>query len=71
VASEDAQFVEQMLAEATTHDAMEPEEAAELVIAAIREGTYLVPTRPSYAAQLRERCEALVERRLPAMPTFD
>jgi NAD(P)-dependent dehydrogenase (short-subunit alcohol dehydrogenase family) len=71
VASDDAQFVEQMLAEATMHDAMEPEEAADLVIAAIREGTYLVPTRASYAMQLRERCEALVEQRLPPMPTFD
>jgi NAD(P)-dependent dehydrogenase (short-subunit alcohol dehydrogenase family) len=71
VASDDAQFVEQMLAEATTHDAMEPDEAAELVIAAIREGTYLVPTRASYASQLRERCEALIERRLPPMPAFD
>jgi NAD(P)-dependent dehydrogenase (short-subunit alcohol dehydrogenase family) len=70
-ASEDAQFVEQMLAEATTHDAMEPDAAADLVVAAIRAGTYLVPTRASYAAQLRERFDALLDRRLPPMPAFD
>jgi hypothetical protein len=41
------------------------------VVSAIKQGTYLVPTRDSYALQLRERFDALVERRLPPMPTFD
>jgi NAD(P)-dependent dehydrogenase (short-subunit alcohol dehydrogenase family) len=71
LASDDAQFVEQALADATTHDAMEPEEVADLIVTAIRERTYLVPTRDSYATQLRERFDALLERRLPPMPVFD
>ena len=35
------------------------------VLAAIRNGEFLVPTKPSYAGQLRNRFEALVERRIP------
>lgn len=68
--SDDAVFVERALADAT-RGGMPPEEVAALVVGAVRDGTYLVPTRPSYAAQLRERAEALVARRLPPLPAFD
>ena len=37
----------------------------------IRTGTFLIPTRPSYADQLRSRFDALVERQLPPMPLVD
>jgi NAD(P)-dependent dehydrogenase (short-subunit alcohol dehydrogenase family) len=70
-ASEDATFVEQVLADATTNQGMTPDEVAALILDAIRTNTFLVPTRPSYAIQLRERYDALVERALPTMPNFD
>lgn len=69
--SEDAAFVEQVLAASTTEQGMTPEEVAGIVLDAIRTETFLVPTRPSYATQLRERFDALLERSLPPMPTID
>lgn len=46
---------------------MPPSEAVAPVIAGIRSGEFLIPTKPSYAAQIRNRYEALLERKLPAM----
>jgi NAD(P)-dependent dehydrogenase (short-subunit alcohol dehydrogenase family) len=57
--------------EATTAAGLAPDDVAGPVVDAIRTGTFLVPTRPSYADQLRSRYEALVERRLPPMPVVD
>lgn len=71
VQSDDATFVEQALADATTHDAMEPEAAADLIIDAICTETYMVPTHGGYASQLRSRYEALLEQQLPPSPAFD
>ncbi len=63
-------FVEQALADGTA-GSMSPDEVAALVIEAVRTGTFLVPTRPSYAQQLTDRADDLVARRAPRSPTFD
>jgi NAD(P)-dependent dehydrogenase (short-subunit alcohol dehydrogenase family) len=68
--SDDAIFVEQALVDLTT-GGLSPEEVAALVLDAVRTGTYLVPTRPSYAPQVRERMEALLDEALPPIPAFD
>jgi short-subunit dehydrogenase len=57
--------------QATTAAGLAPDEVAGPVVDAIRSGTFLVPTRPSYADQLRSRFDALLERQLPPMPTVD
>ena len=66
----DALFVENALRDGTARGA-EPAEVATLIIDAIRRGDYLVPTRPSFADQLRERTDALVALSLPPLPAFD
>ena len=48
-----------------------PSASADLVVEAIHEEHFLVPTRPSYARQLQERTEDLVARKLPRSPMFD
>jgi len=48
-----------------------PEEAAKPVLDAIRAGDFLIPTRPSYEAQVRNRYEALLARRLPETIAID
>ena len=68
--SEDATFVEQALADMTS-TGVEPADVAGMIVDAITSDTFLVPTRPSYEPQLRERAEALVARRLPPLPVFD
>ncbi len=50
---------------------MPPDEAVAPVIDGIRSGTFLIPTRPSYAGQLRHRYEALRARELPALTEVD
>lgn len=69
--SEDAQFVEQALTDLTSTQGAPPEDVARLIVDAIRTEQFLVPTKPSYAQQLRNRFDALVERELPPMPDFD
>ena len=69
--SEDAQFVEQALTDLTTTHGAPPDDVAALILDAIRTEQFLVPTKPSYAKQLRDRFDALVERDLPPMPDFD
>jgi NAD(P)-dependent dehydrogenase (short-subunit alcohol dehydrogenase family) len=68
--SEGAAFVEQALADGTA-GSMSPAAVADLVLEAIREERFLVPTRPSYARQLAERSDDLVARKLPRSPMFD
>jgi NAD(P)-dependent dehydrogenase (short-subunit alcohol dehydrogenase family) len=50
---------------------MSPDEAVAPVIDGIRSGTFLIPTRGSYADQLRHRYEALRARELPALTEVD
>lgn len=52
-------------------EGMSPDEAVAPVIDGIRSGTFLIPTRPSYAEQLRHRHEALLARELPALTEVD
>jgi NAD(P)-dependent dehydrogenase (short-subunit alcohol dehydrogenase family) len=68
--SEGGAFVEQALADGTA-GSMSPSAVADLVVDAIREEHFLVPTRPSYARQLTDRTEDLVARTLPRSPMFD
>ena len=68
--NEGAAFVEQALADGTA-GSMSPDAVAALVVEAVREETFLVPTRDSYAQQLTDRAEDLVARRAPRSPTFD
>jgi NAD(P)-dependent dehydrogenase (short-subunit alcohol dehydrogenase family) len=69
--SEDALFVEHALTDLTTKQGAAPAEVAAMILDAIRTEQFLVPTKPSYASQLRERFEALVDKQLPPMPNFD
>jgi len=69
--SEDAQFVEQALNDLTTTHGAPPDDVAALILDAIRTEQFLVPTKPSFAKQLRDRFDALAERDLPPMPDFD
>jgi NAD(P)-dependent dehydrogenase (short-subunit alcohol dehydrogenase family) len=48
-----------------------PSEIVEPVLEAIREDTFLIPTMPSYRAQLENRFEALLDRRLPGLTAVD
>ena len=41
------------------------------VLEAIRTGTFLIPTMPSYQAQIRNRFEALLDRKLPPYTDVD
>jgi NAD(P)-dependent dehydrogenase (short-subunit alcohol dehydrogenase family) len=67
----DVEFVEQALVDSTTGDGMHPDEVAALVIDAVRTGQFYIGTKPSFADQVAQRTEAVLDRRLPAMPTID
>jgi NAD(P)-dependent dehydrogenase (short-subunit alcohol dehydrogenase family) len=69
--SDDAAFVEQALSDLTSTQGAPPDDVAGMILEAIRTDRFLVPTKPSYAQQLRDRFDALVERELPPMPAFD
>jgi NAD(P)-dependent dehydrogenase (short-subunit alcohol dehydrogenase family) len=56
---------------AMTAAGMDPEQVVRPVLDGIRSGEFLIATRPSYAAQLRNRYEALLERRLPPLIPVD
>lgn len=48
-----------------------PEEVIPPVLAGIRSGEFLIPTKPSYRAQLENRFEALAERKIPGLVELD
>lgn len=50
---------------------MPPSESVAPVFHGIRTGEFLIPTKPSYAAQLKNRYEALVNREIPGMVEVD
>jgi NAD(P)-dependent dehydrogenase (short-subunit alcohol dehydrogenase family) len=54
-----------------TSTGLAPAEAFAPVRDGVRSGEFLIPTKPSYANQLRTRYEALVERALPERPEVD
>jgi len=50
---------------------MPPSESVAPVLAAIRSDEFLIPTKPSYQAQLRNRYEALLEKKIPGPTDVD
>lgn len=48
-----------------------PEDAFAPVLDGVQSGTFLITTKPSYAAQLQSRYDALLEKRLPPTPEVD
>ena len=68
--TEDGQGTAAALAQIVSRG-MSPDEAVAPVIDGIRSGTFLIPTRGSYAEQLRHRYEALRARELPALTEVD
>ena len=54
-----------------TEAGMSPDEVAGPVLDAVRSGAFLIPTKPSYAAQLENRYTRLVDRRLPGDVAVD
>ena len=48
-----------------------PSEVIAPVLRGIRSGEFLIPTKPSYAAQIRNRYEALLDRRVPGPVEVD
>ena len=69
-ATEDGQGTAAALAQIVAQG-MSPEEAVAPVIDGIRCGTFLIPTKESYAEQLRHRYDALRARELPALTEVD
>jgi len=68
--TEDGQGTAAALAEIVSRG-MSPAEAVAPVLDAVRSGTFLIPTRPSYAVQLRHRYESLRAREVPALTEVD
>lgn len=56
---------------AMTSTGIAPAEVVAPVLAGIRNGDFLIPTKPSYREQLTNRYEALLERRLPGSTIVD
>ena len=54
-----------------TEEGIHPREVVKPVVDAIRSGEFLIPTKPSYVDQLRNRYEALLERKLPGFAKVD
>ena len=48
-----------------------PSEVVQPVIDAIRAGTFLIPTKPSYENQIRSRADSLIARELPSLVAVD
>ncbi len=69
-ATEDAAMTVEFLA-ATVAAGLDPATVVDPVLAAIRSGEFLIPTKPSHVDQLESRHQALLERRLPPLPTLD
>jgi NAD(P)-dependent dehydrogenase (short-subunit alcohol dehydrogenase family) len=65
-----AAFVEEALA-GTTAGGAHPDDVADLVVEAIHDATFLVPTTPSFERQILDRAGALAKRELPPSATFD
>ncbi|WP_419923737.1 SDR family NAD(P)-dependent oxidoreductase [Candidatus Poriferisocius sp.] len=68
--SEDNAFVVESLSNMTA-DGISPTEVVSPVMAGIRAGDFLIPTKPSYANQIQVRYDALLERRIPPTAVVD
>jgi NAD(P)-dependent dehydrogenase (short-subunit alcohol dehydrogenase family) len=67
----DGVFADQVLSDFTRAQGAPPEDVADMILDAIRTEQFLVPTKPSYAQQIRDRADALIEKRLPPGANFD
>jgi NAD(P)-dependent dehydrogenase (short-subunit alcohol dehydrogenase family) len=65
-----AQAMNEALA-AMTGAGMAPEEVVQPVLEGVRSGTFLIPTRPSYAQQLDDRYRSLAAREVPGVSIVD
>ncbi len=65
-----AAFVEEALA-GTTAAGAHPDAVAEMVLEAIHDETFLVPTTGSFRRQILDRANALADRNLPPSASFD
>jgi short-subunit dehydrogenase len=54
-----------------TASGIAPSEVVQPVMDAIRAGTFLIPTKPSYENQIRSRADALIARKLPSLAAVD
>jgi hypothetical protein len=54
-----------------TQAGLSPDAVADPVLDAVRTGKFLIPTKPSYAAQLENRYTRLMERQLPGDVAVD
>ncbi len=52
-------------------EGIEPSETADIVLAAIEDGEFLIPTKPSFVEQLTVRHEALINKRVPGSTIVD
>ena len=68
--SEDNAFVVESLAQVTA-TGISPADVVEPVMTGIRAGDFLIPTKPSYANQIRVRYDALLERKVPPTAEVD
>jgi NAD(P)-dependent dehydrogenase (short-subunit alcohol dehydrogenase family) len=55
----------------STAAGLHPDVVAEMVLDAVREERFLIPTKESYAAQVTDRAEDLLARRLPRSAEWD
>jgi NAD(P)-dependent dehydrogenase (short-subunit alcohol dehydrogenase family) len=67
----DHHFVADALREMTTTQGRHPDEAADLVFAALRRGEFWITTSESYAELLRPRFDAIIAHELPGSAQFD
>ena len=68
--SEDNALVVESLSQMTA-TGISPADVVGPVLAGIRAGDFLIPTKPSYANQIQVRYDALLERRIPPMAVVD
>ena len=68
--SEDNAFVVESLSKVTA-TGISPADVVGPVMAGIRAGEFLIPTKPSYANQIQVRYDALLERRVPPTAEVD
>jgi NAD(P)-dependent dehydrogenase (short-subunit alcohol dehydrogenase family) len=68
--SEDNAFVVESLSKMTAAG-ISPADVVGPVMAGIRAGDFLIPTKPSYANQLQVRYDALLDRRIPPTAEVD
>ena len=70
IGADDSAFVDKALAD-MTGAGVDPAVVAELVLDAVRDGRFVIPTSPGYDDQIRHRAEQLLDRDAPQGLMFD